>query len=67
MEDVMAALGDQTGLEGERADLFHVEMWIFVHGIASMTVNESFSLDMEMASMMISDVYEGLKNRFGIE
>lgn len=53
-----------TGLSYEEATLFHLEMWICVHGIATMLATSYFTLDEELVSKILTDTYEGLKNRF---
>ena len=51
----------------ERAQLFHLELWSCVHGIASMLVTSFLDLDEELISNMITDVYMGLKKRYAEE
>lgn len=58
--NVMGILQDQTGLEGDGANLLHAEMWIFVHGIAAMVATSYMSWDTELVSRMLTDVYQGL-------
>lgn len=53
-----------TGLDRESAMLFHLEIWAFVHGIASMIATGFLELDRELISRMITDTYQGLKWRF---
>ena len=53
------------GLDEEVARLFHLEIWALVHGIASMTATGFLNLDRELISRMLTDSYQGLKNRFG--
>ena len=48
----------------EEAYLFHVEMWIYVHGIATMIATSYLDWDEDTVSKVISDVYVGLKYRF---
>ena len=55
---------DYVGLEIDRARLFHLEMWTFVHGLATMMATGYLELDMEMVSMMMTDAYLGIKHRF---
>ena len=38
LDDIIALISRNTGLREEQARLFHLEMWIFVHGIATMIV-----------------------------
>ena len=61
MEEIVQ---DSTGLEKDRARLFHLEMWAFVHGIAAMMATGYLELDMDLVCDMITDAYQGLKNRF---
>ena len=53
-----------TGLNEERAKLFHLEMWAYVHGIAAMTATGFLELDTELISEMMTDAYQGLKMRY---
>ena len=53
-----------TGLDTPTAQLFHMEMWAFVHGLATMVATDYLTLDMKLVSRMISDVYQGLTRRF---
>ena len=57
-------VGENTGLEDDGARLFHLEMWVFVHGIASMIATGFFEPDIELVSRMMTDAYQGLKSRF---
>ena len=56
-----------TGLEGETTSLFHLEMWAYVHGIATMFATDFLSLDWELVSKMITDAYQGLKKQYQLE
>lgn len=53
-----------TGLNEEEAYLFHIEMWIYVHGIATMIATSYLDWDMELIDKMLTDEYIGLKYRF---
>lgn len=57
-------LEKQLGITKEEAELFHLEMWICVHGIASMIATSFLDLDKETISNILSDNFLGLKNRF---
>ena len=52
-----------TGLSEERAYLLHAEMWIFVHGVASMLATSYLNWDMDFASRALTDAYQGLRAR----
>ncbi len=56
-----------NGFSRERARLFHLEMWACVHGIATMLVTGFVSLEWELVSDMLTDVYQGLRERHGRE
>ena len=58
---------ESTGLAKENTTLFHLEMWAYVHGIATMFATGFLSLDWEIVSKTITDVYQGLKKQYGIE
>ena len=63
IEDIVAVIQKATGLSREKAALFHLEMWNFVHGIAAMMVTSYLSWDFDFISSMLTDVYEGLRKR----
>lgn len=48
------------GLNEESAYLFHLEMWIYVHGIATMLATSYLEWDEEFISRVVTDGYEGL-------
>lgn len=52
-----------TGLSEERAYLLHLELWVYVHGIASMLATSYLDWDMEFVSRTLSDAYQGLRAR----
>lgn len=47
----------------ESAERLHLEMWICVHGIATMLATSFLTLEWELISDMISDVYQGIRSR----
>ena len=58
---------ESTGIAKENTSLFHLEMWAYVHGIATMFATGFLNLDWELVSKTITDVYQGLKKQYGIE
>ena len=54
----------KTGLTDAEAELFHLEMWGTVHGIASMIASSYLTLDRERISRILTDVYVGVRDRF---
>lgn len=58
---------NNTGLSGADAKLFHLEMWAYVHGIATMFATGFFDFDWELVSKMLTDSYQGLRKQYGME
>jgi hypothetical protein len=58
---------NNTGLSVDKAKLFHLEMWAYVHGIATMFATGFLDLDWALVSKMITDCYQGLKKQYGME
>ena len=48
----------------EKARMFHLEMWIYVHGIATMIATSYCDFELDYISDLISDMYLGLKHQF---
>ena len=63
-EDILHAT---TGLAGDVAKLFHLEMWAYVHGIATMYATGFVDLPRELVSRMLTDAYQGLRKHYGLE
>ena len=57
---------DNTFLKEDTARLFHLEMWMYVHGIATMFATGYLDPDWELVSQMLTDSYLGLKKQFGV-
>ena len=53
-------ISSAIGLEGDNAKLFHLEMWAYVHGLATMIATDYFTLDTDFISELITDCYQGL-------
>ncbi|MGN1060951.1 MAG: TetR/AcrR family transcriptional regulator [Candidatus Coproplasma sp.] len=62
--NVLKSLSSATGLNGDLAERFHCECWVFVHGIATMLVTSYLDLDDEAISVLITDMFMGLKARY---
>lgn len=52
-----------NGLTREKAELIHLEMWTCVHGIATMLATSFLSLDRELVSTILTDIYQGVRSR----
>ena len=65
LEPLYRLIQEQCGVDRETAQLFHLEMRGFVHGIAAMTVTGYHPVAEELASRMLTDVFTALTWRFG--
>lgn len=65
-EPVIDIIIENTGLCREDAERFHLEMWVTVHGIASMTATSFLELDEEKVSSVLTDAYMGHLYCFGL-
>ena len=63
-EPLLDLIQRAAGLSRESARLFHLEMWIYVHGIASMAATSFRDWDTELISASLTDVYMGVLARF---
>ena len=63
--EVIPLLMKSLDLTEEQAVMFHLEMWTFVHGIAAMAATSYCKWDMEQASKALTDIYQGLRLRYG--
>ncbi len=54
---------DNNGISKEKATLMHLEAWTCVHGIGTMLATSFISLDWELISNILTDVYQGLRMR----
>jgi len=52
-----------NGVTKEKAELMHLEMWVSVHGIATMLATSFLSLEWELISNMLTDLYQGIRAR----
>ncbi len=53
----------QSGVEEYVAELLHTEMWIWVHGVATMIATGYIEWNSELISTMMTDVFTALKWR----
>ena len=66
-DNMMPIVQKSVGIEIDKAKLFHLEMWAYVHGIATMFATGYLDLDWELVSRMLSDCYLGLKKQYELE
>lgn len=54
----------QVNITKERAMLFYLEMWTYVHGIATMLATNYYDWSEDLASRTLTDMYQGLKYKY---
>lgn len=59
-----ALVRQKLGLSPEDAQYFHLEMWVYVHGIASMIATNYLPWDWEMISRMLTDQYQAMAKHY---
>ncbi len=64
LEALLGLIQKNMGLSRDDAYRFHLEMWIYVHGIATMIATAYLEWDMDFISAALTDVYQGLRLRF---
>ena len=66
-DEMMGVVQTNTGLKDEDAKLFHLEVWAFVHGVATMFATGYLDLEWELVSHMLTDLYLGLRKQHTME
>ncbi len=61
---IVGIIMKNLGISEEEATMFHLEMWVYVHGIASMIATSYLEWDEATISRMLTDLYIGLKERY---
>lgn len=61
---ILAVIQKNLGVDEDTACLFHLEMWLYVHGIATMLATSYLDWDEEFISKVVTDAYEGLRRRY---
>lgn len=64
LEPLIDMICSNTGMSIEAARRFHLEMWVFVHGIATMAATNYLPLTQGDISAYVSDMYLALKDKF---
>lgn len=64
IKPLLELIQQSLGLNEEDAYLFHIEMWIYVHGIATMLATSYLEWEEMFISKVITDGFEGMKTRY---
>ncbi len=62
-EESVQMIMKANGVTVEKATLMHLELWACVHGIGTMLATSFLSLEWELISDMLTDVYQGIRAR----
>ncbi len=57
---MLDAIMTANGISEDDAYLLHLEMWLFVHGIATMAATDYLAWSTEFISLALTDAYSGL-------
>ena len=64
LDDVYAILQKNLDVSIEEARLVHLEMWVCVHGIATLFITSYQKMSEELVSLVITDVYNGIRAKY---
>ncbi len=62
--EVLKAGQFASGLSRAETEAFHRELWIFIHGIATLIVTRVMEFEEETISRMLTNVFLGLKSHY---
>ncbi len=63
-EQIVSIIQKSYGFSREKAELFHLGMWVYVHGIATMVATNYLSWDAELTSRMLTTAFGGMQKQF---
>lgn len=64
VKPIIDIIMNNLGISREEATMFHIEMWVYVHGIAAMIATAYLEWDRDTVSRMLTDLFMGLKTRY---
>lgn len=64
MDVISDFVSKNLGISKDEAIIFHLEMWVYVHGIATMIATGYLDWETDMISRTLSDAYLGLVERY---
>lgn len=64
MVPILALISKSMGLDLDEAYMFHVEMWLYVHGIATTIATSYLKWDWELINRILTDAYESMRDRY---
>ncbi len=67
LQPLLDLIQKNLSISMEEAYIFHLELWLYVHGIATMIACAYLDWDMEFISRALTDAYQGLKLRYTVK
>lgn len=64
VDDILALIQKSQGFTYEQAHAFHLQMWLYTHGIAAMSATGYLELDEDAVGALLTQIYEGLRLYF---
>ncbi len=64
LKPIIDIIVKNLGICEEDAYMLHLQMWIYVHGIATMIATSYLNWDTEFVSHSLTDAYQGFKHRY---
>ncbi len=64
LKPILGIIMQNLGVDENTAFEFHIQQWIYVHGIATMLATSYLELDEEFIQKALTDIYLGLKWRY---
>ncbi len=61
---ILQVIQANLGVDENTAYRFHLEMWLYVHGVATMLATNYLPWDTDFISESLTDLYQGLSHRF---
>ena len=62
--EIVQLVHESAGVSADKAEIFHLEMWAFVHGFATMIATDYLTLEDDLISELLTDAYLGLQKRY---
>ncbi len=63
LRPILSILQEKMGISEDEAYLLHLEMWVYVHGIATMIATGFLAWDEAFISNSLTDLYQGMALR----
>ena len=64
LNDIINIISSNLGISYDDAYNFHISMWIYTHGIATMIATSYLDWDWDTIDKMLTDAYVGVKNTY---